>query len=63
MFKGEVQEYFKELEKLSIVEKIDDENLITLDISQGLDKDAVVVGVFAKYTDSMEILYLNVNCM
>lgn len=63
VFKGEVQEYFKELEKLSIVEKIDDENLITLDISQGLDKDAVVVGVFAKYTDSMEILYLNVNCM
>jgi hypothetical protein len=63
VFKGEIQEYFKELEKLSIVEKIDDKNLITLDISQGLDKDAVVVGVFAKYTDAMEILYLNVNCM
>ena len=63
VFKGDVEEYFKEQERLDIIEKIDDETLVTLDIAQGTDKDAVVVGAFVKFCDSMEILYLTVNCI
>jgi hypothetical protein len=63
MFNGTVNDLFKEYKRLQMVEDIDDDGtLVSMDISAGTKKEAVVVTLAVKYCDAMEILYLTVNC-
>lgn len=60
LFKGQIMKTVLDpLVRVGAIDPYDPEEIV---IEQGLEKDAVVVGMGLKYVDAMEKLYMTVNC-
>jgi hypothetical protein len=58
LFKSDIIAYYKELERLNVLESFDETTDIV--INEGTNPDAVVVDTYNNFVDSAEILYMTV---